>query len=202
MKTLRFLFWAFLLVAGFTACSNDIDNNTDKEEPWSSDDDVLVDFSLLNDKGEKCSSFKENEVIFFDLVITNKRIGSLSILDGFKEGSDIFFDKDFFCVYTAKGEKINVPWTGMFCEYALHKALTIEAGTTYHVSCPWRYETSDNLGEFVVSYPLCKGFDNENSLFPALKKGDYYTEFVVKYKNLTTSKTFIEKKFKYKFKID
>ena len=203
MNIFRLFFSMFLLFAGFTACSNDIDNDSLIDDiAWSPDDNVLIELSLLNDKGQKCSVFKEQDAILFDLNIDNRSIAEVCIVDGFGDGSNLFFDKNFFCIYTAKGERINVPWSGMFCEYILNNKLSISAGTSYHIECPWRYGNYDNIGRFTTSFPLCKSIDNEDSSCPTLQKGKYYTEFVVKFKSTLTSNKLSEKKFHYNFKVE
>ena len=199
MKTLRFILYAFLLVVGVTACSNNLDESVDGDILWSPDDDVIVECSIFDNEGENTTVFSKNENFIFDLCITNRSDNDLIYYEFFNEKSDLVLDKDLFCVYTEKGKRIGTPWTQLLQEAIFYvNGRRIAAGTSYHIRCS-AYEQYDANGQALTTLPLWR--DPEETPFPTLDKGDYYTSFVVKYKNDLRKEKLISKKLKVNFKV-
>ena len=184
-KALRFLPALLFLVmtVAVMSCSDD--------EESVDFGDIKLNFSLLNEEGEETAIFKEGENVCFDLEIVNNGNSDFVYCLNF-DGGDLVLDRDFFCVYTEKGNRIGTPWTGMFCEMSLQKEWHIPAKATHHIRCSW-------LGSsvFTTTHPLCK-FETS----PHLAQGVYKTVFDVKYHASSNLTKLVNKKFNIKFRIE
>ena len=210
----KLIFFACFMAGILVSCSSDlIDSDSDKgslyNEENAPDDGISFSFRLLNENGEKTSSFKYGDKIMFDFAIKNNC--DTFIVNTFedeewierivryvsKNGPDMFMPRgrEFMCVYSNDGKIIGTPYSSIWCEFVYRIWMTIPSHTTYHMHCPWKehYKPGD------VTYPLC-GPREDNVDLPV---GNYYVSFSIKYREKANDpdskfKTAI---FKYPFKV-
>jgi hypothetical protein len=183
MKRALLLFGVLLSLGIFCACSSDdeidndlsVDNLTNGND--SAADKIQFSFSLLNNDGLPTSSFKYGEDISFDLTITNKSDKELFLFN------DFFLSEDLFRVYLEDGTGVGAPWTDF--NSSNYVALGIAPKSAISFTCNW-------IKALSTQWPLVKNKD-----FDPLPKGNYYTKFKIKYRNLDNipQDEFLEKEF-------
>ena len=151
------IIYAFLFIesiCGFSACSSN-----DEENIFT---DVEVCFSLLNAKGENCTTFKYGEKIYFDLVVKNKTDKNVYLRD------NVFYNTyniNAFAVYTDNGLFVGYPFDGV--NLSADKYLLLPKATIHWQSC-WGMNPAES-----------KDYDpfiTESQRLP-LAQGEYYTAF-------------------------
>lgn len=165
-------------------------NDDEKEQT------VLVDFSLQNIDGKESNEFKQGDDLLFVLTINNKSDQDICYKVDGTEG-DLVFDNDLFMVYNKEGTKINKPWSGLFCYYILYPdgvGLKVPKHSIRQFCCSWYFNSS-----MEESFPFCYNYEKSNS---NLEKGEYYTEFQVRYNIIPgDNSTKSQKSFYVPFKI-
>ena len=192
MKKNNFIF-GFLLFAGllFSVVSCSSDDNVVKIDEKGNDvftnDEDNITFCLYNKDMQKTVSFKEGENIIFDLTIYNNTDATWTIKRDFN-GGDLVLDENFFCVYRENGERIGVPWSGMFCEESNQQEWSYSPHSVLHLKCSWYMDFS-----IATTHPLCKGADAGEDWLK-LSKGSYYTKFTISYNTSIGQSTPVMKK--------
>lgn len=187
MMKLLFVLGVLLSLGMVSSCSSDDEigsshSNSDLKSNVDSISEIIqISFSLLNEKDIPTSSFKYGEDICFELIITNNSNKALFFFD------DIFLGDDLFRVYLEDGTDMGTPWTSIGTEFV---AVGIEPKASMHRTCRWIGMRAD------------KPIEKDRELAP-LPKGNYYTNFSIKYRNFDNIKTdmFIEKMYNCKFTI-
>lgn len=150
------LFIAIVVCCGTTFCLASCSSD-DEEEVFK---DVAVKFSLINEKGEECTTFKYGENITFDLVIKNRTDQGIELLDVIDDNNYFI---NAFAVYTSDGQIVGYPYDKM----RNPNADLLPRGTIHWRTC-WMVnptETTD-YAPFIST-----------ALKEPLPKGNYYTVF-------------------------
>ena len=189
MKRKLVLLSILLSLGMFCACSSDdeIDNDLSVDDLTNGTDSVAdiiqFSFSLLNNDGLPTSSFKYGEDICFELTVTNKSNKELLLFN------DFFLGEDLFRVYLENGTGVGTPWTDY--NSSNYIALGIAPKSSISFTCNW-------IKALSTKWPLAKNKD-----FDPLPRGNYYTKFKIKYRNLDNilQDEFLEKEFNISFTI-
>lgn len=199
MKKYFFVFTLLLMAVGmpFTvvSCSSDDEQEQMKEmenrEIIETGDVVRFSFCLLDKNGKPSNRFVEGDPFCFNLEITNNCDSPLYGNSGDK--GNLILGPDFFCVYSDNGQRIGVPYTGLYCQYRMYWCI-VYPNETLSLHCPWgEYGICD-----IVSGLFC-GINNQGFL----PSGKYYVSFSVFYHpNSNAKKTeMTEQKIKLNFEI-
>ena len=186
MKKKVLIILGVLLSAGmFCAFSNsdEIDSNLSRGDIITTDeayDKIQISFSLLNDKNVPTTAFEYGEDICFELTIKNNSGKELIIFD------DIRLGRDLFRVFQNDSTEVGTPWTSLGSDYV---AVGIEPKASMRLACNW-------IKAFSTQKPLKKKKE-----YAPLPIGNYYTNFIIKYRNLDSDMqdAFFEKEFNLKF---
>lgn len=149
----------FLFILGmvFASCSND---NDEKKQ-----DDLEVDFFLMNEQGEKATTFKSGENIVLCADIKNNTSKLIIFFDEADYPKSVAWNylDNVFAIYESNGKLIDKAWDGISLS-----EIFLPSGETVHWQCYWKEHKIDfpNVPPFVV--------DEIKSTLP---KGDYYALF-------------------------
>lgn len=164
----------FILLAAFCMTSCGDDDAIRGKKDVTVNEEGNIHFSLLNDDLKETRIFREGDNIVFDFSFENTSDFDLAINTDF-DGGDLILDNDFFLVYKENGERVDTPYSGMFCEDILMPTWNFAPHTTYHIYC-WWYPRAENL-QWLNMWPTCGSGNNS----PHLPKGRYYCKFSVQY---------------------
>jgi hypothetical protein len=183
------LLLTFLLA--ISSCSSD----ENKDSVYSPNNTITnaegnIKFQLFNEKGEETTMFRESENIRFSLILENSANSDLVLKKEFV-GGDLLLDQDFFCVYKENGERVGVPWSGMFCDESLQQEWTFPSHSVWQINCFWYLS-----GTTTTSHPLCKGAGVGED-WPHLSKGNYYVSFTIWYNSAIGESSPLMKEQKY-----
>lgn len=148
-----------LLCVGLITCFSSCSKEDDEE-------DVKVEFSLLNDTGSKTTIFKVGENITFDLKVTNQTNEMVYLTDTLNAKEII---KAFF-IYTANGKVVGTPYDMQTSDKAY-----IPQKSSIHWQACWMIKPTERDEDYYDPFFI------ENIKEP-LPQGDYYTLFSYIYK--------------------
>ena len=134
-----------------------------------------VEFSLMNEKGEKTNEFSEGENIIFRMEIKNSSDDDVVLAH--TNIADIL-GHNAFRVYTIDGKDMGTPWDDLIDDYL--GAFVLSAHQTRVAECPWMNTSglTDTNNENTYS-----GLFIKNRANTKLSTGEYYSEFNIKLGN-------------------
>ena len=189
--TLLLLMMAVGMSFTVVSCSSDDDGEMINGDIIEAGDDIHFSFYLMDENKKVKNKFKKGENFYFNLIITNNSNSTLYGYPNHEQG-DIILPPDLFCVYSEDGEKIDIPYTGMFCEFR-GMWCVIHPHDEINLYCPWGdSKTNDFAG------PFC-GLKHLSSLSP----GKYYVHFTILHKNYPDKNNYLltKQEFKLNFEI-
>ncbi len=142
----------------------------------------MVDFQLQNEDGIECYEFKEGDNIIFRLGIKNDTDGD-AILPSFSEVLGL----DVFTVFSQEGVKIGTPWDVIMTSF--RECEVIGAHKSAVFVCPW-FDIPALYFNGTEHY-YSEYFYKKDDKSP-LPKGEYYSEFDIKFneKTITCNRKF------------
>lgn len=149
---------AIVVCCSSTLCLSSCSNDDQRE-------DIEVKFSLLNEKGEKATTFKSSENILFDLKVTNNTHNDIDVIKEIIETDESRLIINSLGIYDNKNNLLGLPYDNI-----LTGVVVLKPNESAHLQTCWL--VNDNIE--VDFSPF-----NVRTLKEQLPSGDYYTQFSI-----------------------